>query len=98
MNIATMATKVKTYGRKDLYILAMGTIESIAENDYYTPESKVHLIRETIFALAHVRTDESLPWHEQRKTPLPEGATEELTLSNINTVRWSLEDVMRNEG
>ena len=66
MNIATMTTKVKTYGRKDLYILAMGTIESIAENDYYTPESKVHLIRETINALSHVRTDESLPWHGKR--------------------------------
>ena len=55
----------------------MGTIEAIAETDYYTPESKVHLIRETINALSHVRTDESLPWHEQRKAPLPEGATEE---------------------
>ena len=66
MNIATMTTKAKTYGRRDLYILAMGTIEAIAETDYYTPESKVHLIRETINALSHVRTDESLPWHGKR--------------------------------
>jgi len=29
--------------------------------------------------------------------PLLQGA-EELTLSNINTVRWSLEDIMRQEG
>ena len=97
MNIATMATKVKTYGRKDLYILAMGTIEAISENDYYSPESKVQQIQETIEALSHVRADESLPWHEQRKAPLPQGV-EELTHLNINTVRWSLEDIMRNEG
>ena len=41
MNIATMATKAKTYGRKDLYILAMGTIEAIAETDYYALKCKV---------------------------------------------------------
>ena len=96
MNIATMTTKAKTYGRKDLYVLAVGTIEAIAESGYSDPD-KVQKIIETITALAIVRLDETLPWDAIR-LPATEGATEELTLSNINTVRWSLEDIMRNEG
>ena len=94
MNIATMTTKAKTYGRRDLYILAMGTIESIAENDYYTPELKVHLIRETINALAHVRTDESLPWHGKR-LPTTE-SLEKIELLN-NTTDWTIEERLRAE-
>ena len=94
MNIATMTTKAKTYGRRDLYILAMGTIEAIAETDYYTPESKVHLIRETVNALSHVRADESLPWHAKR-LPATE-SLEKIALLNNSTTQ-TLEEILRSE-
>lgn len=94
MNIATMTTKAKTYGRKDLYILAMGTIEAITENDHYTPETKVQQIQETLSALDYVRLDESLPWHAKR-LPATE-SLEKIELLN-NSTTWTTEEILRRE-
>ena len=107
MNMSTMTEKAKTYGRKDLYILAMGTIESISENDYYTPEAKVNLIQETINSLFYVRADESLPWHETRKPSARTESNEIFTHDDCITAfadmedvttKWALEEIMRQEG
>ena len=98
MNRKTWLTDfAKTSGRKELPTYVIGIIKAIAEDRGYTSDQAMEEIQETLCSLSQVRNDDELPW-DIEMAPTPIGATEEITLSNINTVRWTLEDIMRNEG
>ena len=104
MNITEMQNLAQVHGRKDLYILTMGTIASIS-NSSSTPTEIVDQIKETLLALDVVRPDESLPWHAKR-LPAKESLEEIVTTDDITSMElpegylqesWTYEEIMRNE-
>lgn len=95
MNRTQMGELAKKYGREDLYILAIGTIQAIIESDEYSPD-KAREIKETIESLDLVRPDESLPWKAKRPQLHTEVNEENITLDD--TPEWSIEQILRNAG
>ena len=114
MTITEMQNLAQVHGRKDLYILTVGTIASIS-NSSSTPAEIVEQIKETLLALEVVRPDESIPWHAKRlpaKESLEETTDDMKCLDKFiqlefNTedaplpnfpTEWSLKDILRNAG
>ena len=97
MNRAQMVEKIKLYGRQDMYIIAMGTIQSNVNDDFYTDAEKLAKINETINSLVSIQCDESLPWKAKR-TPVVAEVPEEIILTDSITRNWTCEEIMRQEG
>ena len=105
MNITEMQNLAQVHGRKDLYILTVGTIASIS-NSSSTPTEIVEQIKETLLALDVVRPDESLPWHAKR-LPAKESLEEICVIDDITSMEmveefpqesWTFEEILRNAG